>query len=377
MRDVPLGVTVDDLNLGGWDFDVARRCFAELELKSTWDRVVPLLKDGTLGPPAPGSLASGPPEGESAGAQAIPDVSVAEGAGTDTVGALAGPVDARPAPEPAMPGGAEEVARLLGELITEASGGPIAIAGAFQGLPGRAPLFGLAVVSGGPAARALWIDGDLLPSAGVRRALAKLAKRPVVGHEVKEVLRSLLGQGIGGLEPVFDSAVAAYLLDPSRGDYPLAEVAAPFLHGATLARAETEPQGQLSLDGPVTADVAAGAVEEASIVTQLVAPMRAAVEAAGMLRLLDEVECPLIGVLARMEVTGIRVDTDELRRVCKELAAEVRRAGDRGPRAGRPSLQRQLDTAAAHGALRRDRAQARPADQDRVLDRRGHPRGPA
>jgi DNA polymerase I len=51
--------------------------------------------------------------------------------------------------------------------------------------------------------------------------------------------------------------------------------------------------------------------------------MRAAVGAAGMLALLDEVESPLIGVLARMEVTGIAVDTDELRRVAKELAADV------------------------------------------------------
>ena len=32
-----------------------------------------------------------------------------------------------------------------------------------------------------------------------------------------------------GIEPVLDTAVAAYLLDPSKGDYPLDEVAALFL----------------------------------------------------------------------------------------------------------------------------------------------------
>ena len=222
-----------------------------------------------------------------------------------------------------MPTTAEVAARLLGELIGEAGEHPIAITGASKGVPGRAPLFGLAIVSGPPAARAIWIREDLLAGAPVRLALAELATRPVVGHEIKEVLRSLLGLGIDGLEPVFDTAVAAYLLDPSRGDYPLAEVAAPFLFGAIEARAEMEPQGQLALDGPAEGDVASGAVGEASIVTQLVAPMRAAVEAAGMLTLLDEVESPLIGVLARMEVTGIEVDTDELRRVAKELAADV------------------------------------------------------
>ncbi|MGH9007409.1 MAG: 5'-3' exonuclease, partial [Acidimicrobiales bacterium] len=55
VRDVPLDVTVEHLSLGGWDLDTARETFTELELKSTWDRVVPLLRDGTLGPPGPGS----------------------------------------------------------------------------------------------------------------------------------------------------------------------------------------------------------------------------------------------------------------------------------------------------------------------------------
>jgi DNA polymerase-1 len=318
VRDVPLGITVDDLTLGGWDMDTVRACFTELELKSTWDRVVPLLADGTLGPPAAGSSR---PDG--AGVEVVTTI-VATGAVVVTeVDVVVEPQDAVAPPEPAMPTTAEVAARLLGELIGEAGEHPIAITGASKGVPGRAPLFGLAIVSGPPAARAIWIREDLLAGAPVRLALAELATRPVVGHEIKEVLRSLLGLGIDGLEPVFDTAVAAYLLDPSRGDYPLAEVAAPFLFGAIEARAEMEPQGQLALDGPAEGDVASGAVGEASIVTQLVAPMRAAVEAAGMLTLLDEVESPLIGVLARMEVTGIEVDTDELRRVAKELAADV------------------------------------------------------
>jgi DNA polymerase-1 len=318
VRDVPLGITVDDLALGGWDMDAVRVCFTGLELKSTWDRVVPLLQDGTLGPPAPGAGHLG---------AAAPEVVATVTATDDVVLAEAGvapePLDALAPPEATMPGTAQEAARLLGQLVADAGEAPIAITGAFSGLAGRAPLLGLAIVSGGPIPRALWVTGDQLTQAGVRRAMGVLATHPVVGHEVKEVLRSLLELGIEGFEPVLDTAVAAYLLDPSRGDYPLSEVAAPFLHGAIEARAEMEPQGQLALDGPVQANVAVGAVEEASIVTQLVAPMRAALDAAGMLALHDEVESPLIGVLARMEVAGIRVDTNELRRVSKELVADV------------------------------------------------------
>ncbi len=54
-RRAPRASPWTQLTLGGWDLDTARECFTELELKSTWDRVVPLLQDGTLGPPAPGS----------------------------------------------------------------------------------------------------------------------------------------------------------------------------------------------------------------------------------------------------------------------------------------------------------------------------------
>jgi DNA polymerase-1 len=317
VRDVPLDVRVEDLSLGGWDLETARTCFSDLELKSTWDRVVPLLQDGTLGPPAPGSASAGP------GVEVVTTDVAADDAVFADISVVVQPVDAIPPPEAEMPDTADEAARLLGALVAGAGEGPIGIAGVSQGLAGRAPLFGLAVVSGGPSARAVWIAEALLSSAQVRAALADLATHPVVGHETKELLRSLLGLGIGGFEPVLDTAVAAYLLDPSKGDYSLGEVAAPFFNGAVEERAEMEPQGQLALDGPVPADVARGAVEEASIVTQLVAPLRAAVGAAGMLSLLDEVESPLIGVLARMEVAGIRVDTDELRRVSKELVADV------------------------------------------------------
>ena len=58
--------------------------------------------------------------------------------------------------------------------------------------------------------------------------------RPVVGHDVKEVMRSLLPLGIDltGLE--MDTAVAAYLLDASTGEYELSQL--------------REQTGQLTLD---------------------------------------------------------------------------------------------------------------------------------
>jgi DNA polymerase-1 len=318
VRDVPLHVSIDDLSLGGWDLDTARACFTELELKSTWDRVVPLLQDGTLGPPAAGSS---DPSG-SLGTPSEAEATGGEPVVLTEVGVVVEAIDAWPPPEPVVPTTADEAARALAELIAHAGAAPIGLSGVSEGLAGRAPLVGMAAVSGGPEPQGLWLEAALLGTAALRRSLKKLGGANVVGHEVKELLRSLAGLGIEGIEPVLDTAVAAYLLDPSRGDYPLDEVAAPFLRGAVLETAATQPQGQLALDAAQPSDVWRAAVEEASVVTQLMAPLRAALDASGMRALNDEVESPLVGVLARMEVVGIRVDTDELRRVSKELAAD-------------------------------------------------------
>ncbi len=317
VREVPLEVSVDDLVLGGWDLDAARTCFDRYELKSTWDRVVPLLRDGTFGPPATGSATPTDVADGAEGDRAEPDTEETIPAAPGAVG----PVEAAPAPQATVPESSAAAAQLLAELLVAAKGQPIGVAGRSVGPAGRSPLLGVAVVSGGDDRRALWIGPDLLATVTVRRALERMTGAQVVGHEVKELLRALAGLGIAGIEPVLDTAVAAYLLDPSRSDYDLVDVAAPYLH-SDLRGPATESQGRLALDGRDSVDAVAEAVEEASVVTQLVRPMRAALDADGLRTLNDEVECPLIGVLARMEVVGIRVDTDELRRVTKELVAD-------------------------------------------------------
>ncbi len=314
VRDVPLEVTVDQLTLGGWDLDTARQCFTDFELKSTWDRVVPLLSDGTLGLPAAGSGDPGAALGPDAAPARVEEISLGE------IGIAIEQRDLAAPPEAERPASPEDAARVLGELVR--GDGRLALAGAWSGLPGRSELLGLAVVSGGSAPRALWVSGDALEGAALRPAMRGLGGRPVVGHDLKELLRSLLELGDGGIEAVMDTAVAAYLLDPSQGSYPLREIAAPFLRGTLEERSAPEPQGRLALEGPPAVDVAAGAVAEANVVGQLFEPLHAALESAGMAALHDEIESPLVGVLARMEVAGIRVDTDELRRVSKELAAD-------------------------------------------------------
>src|SRR6202011_5903336 len=81
---------------------------------------------------------------------------------------------------------------------------------------------------------------------------------------------------------------------------------------------------QLDLDGAAP-DTAEEAGRRAAAVARLVEPLGAALSARGLAPLYDDIERPLVRVLARMEEVGIRVDEDELRRLAKSLAEETRR----------------------------------------------------
>ncbi|MGH9093083.1 MAG: DNA polymerase, partial [Acidimicrobiales bacterium] len=231
---------------------------------------------------------------------------------------------------------AADAVQAMRALAGSAVGGELVVAGRWDGTPGRSALRGVALVVPGPAAAGIWILPHQLEQATVRKALtAALARAPVVGHHVKELLRSLLPLGTDCTDLVMDTAVAAYLLDPSRGDYSLASLVEEPVGGSAGGAGDDggEAPGpgrgaprQLTLEpGGARADDLVEAADEAMAVHRLVAPFRARLDAEGLGHLHDDVECPLVRVLARMEVAGIRVDVEELRRVADELVAETRR----------------------------------------------------
>ena len=160
------------------------------------------------------------------------------------------------------------------------------------------------------------MPAELLGAASVVKKLNGLLARPFVGHEVKEAMRSLLPLGIDltGLE--MDTGVAAYLLDASTGDYQLAQL--------------REQTGQLSLDivepGETERDLAKDAAGEAADVAGMAQGFRRRIVAEDMEQLHDDIETPLVRVLAKMEVAGIGVDRPELQKITdalKEAAASL------------------------------------------------------
>ena len=300
--DVPLELDVSHIELGGWDRATAEATFDRYEMKTVWHRLEELLDAGALGEPAPGSAGPAP----KSGVAAAPAGPRADAAGSDEP---AGPaLELRDVALPTTAAAATESLDRLGK-------GRLALAARWIGLPGRSELVGLVLVAteGDEAGLGVMVPGDLLGAAPVVEKLNAVLARAVLGHHVKEAMRSLLPLGIDvtGLE--MDTAVAAYLLDASTGEYGLQQL--------------REQTGQLTLDiaepGTAALDVAREAAGEACDVAAMAAGFRRRLQSEDMVMLHDDIETPLVRVLAKMEVAGIGVDRAELQAIADSLAASA------------------------------------------------------
>jgi DNA polymerase I len=194
------------------------------------------------------------------------------------------------------------------------------MAGSWAGEAGRTALIGLAVVTDGESGAVAWIPVEHLADTKVQATL--LDGRPMRMHEAKPLLRSLTGLGLDVTSLSVDTAIASYLLDPAEKNYDVAALLLKYT-GDTLAT-DGAPSGQLDLDG-TAADDAQVAGRAALGVSRLAPKLEAALDAQGMRKLYDEIENPLVRVLARMEDVGVGVDLGELQALNTHLTNEARR----------------------------------------------------
>jgi DNA polymerase-1 len=154
----------------------------------------------------------------------------------------------------------------------------------------------------------------------------RLAGRPLLAHDLKSLgggpRSGLLAAAAGAGERLdlgFDTMVAAYLLDPARRAYELAELAADA--GLAAAPADAD-EGQLSLEAE-EGEAAGDPAVEARLAFELAARQRPRLAEWDQERLLNEVEMPLIEVLAAMERIGIKVDADRLAEISAGLGDRI------------------------------------------------------
>jgi DNA polymerase-1 len=175
----------------------------------------------------------------------------------------------------------------------------------------------------GPVA---YVDVTPLDPAGDAALAAWLADElaPKILHDAKGPMHALHAHGweLKGLDQ--DTALAAYLVKPDQRDFDLADLVLRML-GRDL-RAESGAQdGMLDFGADDQAEIDAAAVR-ARAVLDLGTELAGQVEAAGGTELLQQVELPLVGVLAEMEQTGIAVDIEHLEGLEKDFADAVERA---------------------------------------------------
>ena len=115
-------------------------------------------------------------------------------------------------------------------------------------------------------------------------------------------------------ERLFDTVVAAYLLDSVRSSFDDAYLADTYLH-ATLPPAAGEEGAP--------ADALPAAARSAVVARAVVEPLTAALEAEGAESVFAQIEMPLVPVLAAMERTGMYVDPDRLAELGEGLGAEI------------------------------------------------------
>lgn len=113
---------------------------------------------------------------------------------------------------------------------------------------------------------------------------------------------------------IFDTVVAAYLLDSDRSEFDEAYLADTYLQMALPAARGAEGAGE---NAPVPA------ARTAALTLALVAPLRECMARENAANVFDGIEMPLVPVLAKMERAGMLVDPDRLHSLSEGLATQI------------------------------------------------------
>ena len=150
------------------------------------------------------------------------------------------------------------------------------------------------------AGKALTVELDSEAAAPLKRALGDESV-PKSTHDLKSAMHVLAQQGITLSGVQHDSLLYAYLLDPTYSTYGLPETAFR--------------KFSLKL-GPSPA-------EAADVTLRLTDKLRQKVEQAGLLKVYEEIDLPLVPVLARMEDAGVKLDCDVLAEMSQRLEFDI------------------------------------------------------
>lgn len=141
-------------------------------------------------------------------------------------------------------------------------------------------------------------------------------EKVLVSMDTKSDVIWLKRAGIPVGNRIFDVKIAHYLLQPDMS-HELERIALEYLN-YTLSDGKREEQ-QLTLSFDEEAPQENHRAEQADVVFRLREKLEADLDRTGLRKLFEEVEMPLVFVLADMEYEGVSIDTAELKRIAEEL----------------------------------------------------------
>jgi DNA polymerase-1 len=145
----------------------------------------------------------------------------------------------------------------------------------------------------------------------------------IVAYDAKPLLRALLEKDIDLQAVTFDVAIAGYLIDPVEGAHTLSGLLTRQTEYSLPEVASVVDSGQLDFGGSDDAPDASVSVGQSQACRVLFTPLRTALETSGMLSLYEDIEHPLIRVLAKMETLGIGVDVAALTAINNDLISRA------------------------------------------------------
>ena len=161
------------------------------------------------------------------------------------------------------------------------------------------------------------------------KAMAPLfsGKTCIVGSDIKRTMVALDRHSVPFTAPYYDTAVAHYLLQPERG-HSTAEMAYELLHYTAITpESLLGPKGRNQLKPQQVAPEALSrwACEAADLTLQLPEVLNSQLKQQGLEKLLNDIELPLIRVLASMELAGARIDVNALKEYSVALTEQMNR----------------------------------------------------
>jgi len=172
-----------------------------------------------------------------------------------------------------------------------------------------------------------------------------------IGHNLKYDLNVLRHHGVRIRGPMFDTMVASYVIDATRSSHKMDILALAILNHICIPLTDLIGKGenQITFDQVPLEQAVPYAAEDADITLQLRDAFAPQIKAMGLTDLFEDVEMPLVEVLAELEFNGIRVDPDELERQRANLSRRIEKLrksiADSAPHPFNPDSPKQLAVA--------------------------------